>query len=250
LEEKIIKPIGLKNTYYGKKINTKDNECYSYNFTGDWEKEAEADMSVVLGAGGIVSTPVDLTLFSEALFNGKLVSTNSLQQMKSIKGGFGMGLIQVPFYDYIGFGHSGGIDGFASLFAYFPDSNISFAYTINGINYITNDIAIAVLKAVYNMPFEIPIFKTYSVTDSELNKYVGVYSSKQIPIKITITKANGILMGQGTGQPSFPLEATEKDKFEFEPASIIMEFNPNRKTMILKQSGVTFHFIRESKKIK
>jgi len=245
LKEKIIQPIGLKNTFYGGKINIKNNECHSYKYSESWEVESETDMSIPLGAGGIISTPIDLNLFSEALFSGKIVSANSLQQMKTIKDQFGMGLIQMPFYDQIGFGHGGGIDGFTSLFAYFQDSNISFAYTANGINYSGNDIAIAVLSAVYNKPFEIPEFTTLDITDEELDKYLGVYSSKQLSLKMTITKANGKLFGQGTGQPSFPLEATAKDKFDFKQAGLVLEFNPSDKTMILKQGGGVFNFERE-----
>ena len=245
LEEKIIRPTGLKNTYYGGKINTKDNECNSYKYIGNWKIEPETDMSIPLGAGGIVSTPIDLNLFSDALFTGKLLSENSLKQMKTIKDSFGMGLLQMPFYDKAGFGHTGGIDGFGSLFVYFPDGNISFAYTTNGINCNGNDIAIAVLSAVYNKPFEIPEFTTYNVTDEDLDKYLGVYSSEQIPLKITITKVNKQLFGQGTGQPSFPLEATAEDKFKFEQAGVMLEFNPANKTMVLKQGGGIFNFVRE-----
>jgi CubicO group peptidase (beta-lactamase class C family) len=169
LEEQIIKPTGLKNTYYGGKINTKNNECNSYKFIGifsvngytgigHWKTEDETDLSLLLGCAGIVSTPIDLNLFSEALFNGKLVSKNSLIQMKTIKDSFGMGLIQMPFNDKTSFGHPGGIDGFASMFAYFPNSNISFALTANGMNCNVNDIASAVSSAVYDKPFEIPEF--------------------------------------------------------------------------------------------
>ncbi|MCL1943585.1 MAG: beta-lactamase family protein [Candidatus Azobacteroides sp.] len=246
LEEEIIQPVELKNTYYGGKINIKDNECNSYKYIEDWKIEPETNMSIPLGAGGIVSTPGDLNLFGEALFNGKLVSVNSLKQMETIKDHFGMGLLPMPFYDKAGFGHTGEIDGFSSMFAYFPDDNISFAYTANGINCNGNDIAIAVLSVVYNKPFEIPEFKTYQVTDEDLDKYSGVYSCGQIPLKITITKVNKTLIGQADGQPSFSLEATEKDKFKFEQAGAIMEFNPADKTMILKQGGGIFNFIKEN----
>ena len=245
LEEKITKPMGLKNTYYGKKINTKDNECNSYRYAEGWVILTETDMSILLGAGGIVSSPVDLILFGEALFNGKLVSTNSFQQMKTLIEHFGMGLIPIPFYQQIGFGHNGNIDGFGSVFAYFPDNNISFALVSNGVNYNFNAVTIAVLSAVNDKPFEIPDFRTYHVDDEDLDKYLGIYSSVQIPIKITITKTNGRLFGQGTGQPSFPLEATEQDKFKFEQGGIIIEFNPTDKTMVLRQGGGVFNFLRE-----
>jgi CubicO group peptidase (beta-lactamase class C family) len=246
LEEKITNPLGLKNTCFGGKTNVRNGECHSYNFLNNsWEFVPEFDMSQALGAGAIISTPTDLVKFSHALFSGKLISENSLTKMKTIKDHLGMGLAQMPFYDKTGFGHTGGIDGFRSVFAYFPTGEISFAYTSNGMNFNGNDISIAVLSAIYNKPFEIPEFTTYELTDEDLDKYLGIYSSKQLPLKMTITKANSQLFGQGTGQPAFPLEAIAKDKFEFKQAGVILEFNPTDKTMILRQGGGIFNFERE-----
>jgi len=246
LEDKITNPLGLRNTYLDGKINTSNGECHSYAFLNkNWELAPELDVSQALGAGAITSTPTDLVKFSNALFNGKLISENNLTKMQTIKDNYGMGLIQMPFYDKTGFGHTGGIDGFRSVFVYFPTGEISFAYTSNGMNFNGNDISIAVLSAAYKKPFEIPSFTTYTLTDEDLDKYLGIYSSKQLPLKMTITKANNQLFGQGTGQPSFPLEATAKDKFEFKQAGVVLEFNPTDKTMILKQGGGVFNFERE-----
>jgi len=248
LEEKIAKPLGLTTTYLGGTINVSNGECNSYVFLNkSWELAPEFDVSQALGAGAITSTPTDLVKFSHALFNGKLISENSLQQMQTIKDHYGMGLIQVPFYDKTGFGHTGGIDGFRSVFYYFPTGEISFAYTSNGtnFNFNGNDISIAVLSTAYNQPFEIPEFTTYEPTDEELDRYLGIYSSRQLPLKMTITKVNNQLFGQGTGQPSFPLEAIAKEIFEFKQAGVILEFNPTDKTMILKQGGGVFNFEKE-----
>ncbi|MCK9560574.1 MAG: peptidase, partial [Candidatus Marinimicrobia bacterium] len=71
------------------------------------------------------------------------------------------------------------------------------------------------------------------------------YSSTEIQLKITITRQNNSLIAQATGQPSFPLEATEKDKFKYDLAAVIMEFNPTEKSMILKQGGGQFLFTKE-----
>ena len=245
LTQYITKPAGLTNTYLGGKINTAKNECRSYKFAGNWIEESETDISIPLGAGGIVSTPGDLVKFSDALFTGKLLKSQNLELMKTIKDDYGMGLFQVPFYDKTGYGHTGGIDGFSSSFSYFSDGNISFALTSNGSNYKNNNIAIAVLSAVFNKPFEIPEFKTYENSTTDLDKYLGIYSSNEIPLKITITKDNTTLIAQATGQSSFPLEGTGKDKFEFDQAGIVLEFNPAVKTMVLKQGGGEFTFTRE-----
>jgi CubicO group peptidase (beta-lactamase class C family) len=245
LKKYIAQPLGLTNTKLGGKINTSENECNSYKYMDTWKPETETDISIPLGAGGIVSTPVDLVKFSDALFGGKLLKTETLELMKTPNGQYGMGLFKIPFYEKTGYGHTGGIDGFSSVFSYFSDGNISYALTCNGSNYNNNNISIAVLSAVFNKPYDIPDFKTYEVSPEELDKYPGVYSSEQIPIKITVTRVNRTLVAQGTGQSAFPLEAVEKDIFRFDQAGIVMEFNIESKTMILKQGGGQFTFTKE-----
>ena len=245
LQEFIVKPIGLTNTYVFGKINPSNNECKSYSFAGSWKTETETDFTVPLGAGAIISTPSDLTKFADALFSGKLLTNESLEIMKTIKDGYGIGLFQIPFYKSVGYGHTGGIDGFSSVFSHFADDKISYALISNGTNINNNDISIAVLSAVYDKPYEIPVFTTFKLTSEDLDKYLGVYASKQIPMKITITKDGNNLIAQGTGQPAFPLEATDKDKFKFDQAGAKFEFNPTSKTMILFQGGGQISFTKE-----
>ena len=245
LQEFIVKPIGLTNTYVFGKINPKNNECKSYSFSGTWKLETETDFTIPLGAGAIISTPSDLTKFADALFGGKLLKTESLEIMKTVEDGYGIGLFQIPFYKNIGYGHTGGIDGFSSVYSHFADDKISYALISNGTNINNNDISIAVLSAVYDKPYEIPVFTTYILTSEDLDKYLGVYASKQIPLKITITKDRNTLIAQGTGQPAFTLEATDKDKFKFDQAGAKFEFNPTDKTMILFQGGGQIKFTKE-----
>src|SRR5690606_30275966 len=177
LQEHIAKPVRLTNTYVFGKINPSLNECKSYTFSGTWNVAPETHFTIPLGAGALISTPNDLTKFSDALFGGKLLTAESLNVMKTIKDGYGNGLFQIPFYDKIGYGHTGGIDGFTAVYSYFADGNISYALTSNGTNFNTNDISIAVLSAVYNKPYEIPTFTTYQLTAEDLDTYLGVYAS-------------------------------------------------------------------------
>jgi CubicO group peptidase (beta-lactamase class C family) len=245
LQELIVKPLELKNTYVFGKINPINNECKSYSFAGTWKVETETDFTVPLGAGAITSTPTDLTKFADALFNGKLLTYESLEIMKTIKEGYGIGLFQVSFYDSVGFGHTGGIDGFSSVYSHFAEDKISYALVSNGKNFNNNNISIAVLSAVYDKPYEIPTFTPFSLTSEDLDKYLGVYSSNQIALKITITKEGNTLIAQGTGQSVFPLEATDKDKFKFDQAGAEFEFNPIEKIMILFQGGAQIKFTKE-----
>jgi D-alanyl-D-alanine carboxypeptidase len=245
LNKYIIVPLQLQHTYLGGAINAKQNEAYSYSFMGDWKKENETDISIPLGAGGIVSTPSDLLLFSKALFKGKLVSATSLERMKTLRDNYGMGLFQFPFNGNFGYGHTGGIDGFSSIFSYFKEDNLAYALCSNGNNYNANEISIAVLSAALNQPFTIPSFTSYQAEASELEQYVGVYASMQMPLKITITTKDGRLFGQATGQAAFPLEATAKDIYKFNLAGLVMEFTPQENSLILKQGGGEFLFKKE-----
>ncbi|WP_143962311.1 serine hydrolase domain-containing protein [Litoribacter populi] len=245
LREFITQPFDLENTFLGREINTQNNECNSYRFANSWKIEPETDISIPLGAGGIVSSPSDLVKVSDALFGGEILKQESLEKMKTIQDNFGLGLYQMPFNGRAGLGHSGGIDGFSSSFIHFTDGEISYAMISNGSNYNNNNISIAVLSAAYGRPITIPEFKSYDVSDEELDQYLGVYASSQFPMKITITKENGTLKGQATGQSAFPLKATDKDKFEFDQAGLVLKFNPKEETMVLKQGGGEFDFKKE-----
>lgn len=246
LKEHITQPLGLTDTYAGGKMQLVNKEASSYTYKGKWVKAPETDSSIPLGAGSIVSTPADLVKFADALFAGKVIGHKSLEQMKTLKDNFGFGLMQVPFYTKKGFGHGGGINGFNSFFVHFPDERVSYALTSNGTNCNTNDIAIAVLSAVFNKPYRMPEFsKTREVSSEELDTYLGVYSSLAMPLKITVTKQGKTLMAQASGQNAFPLQSTKKDTFSFDQAGIILEFNPSEKTMLLKQGGGNYKFARD-----
>ena len=245
LDIKIIQPQGLKNTYFGKKLELAKNECASYRFSGKWELEKETNSSVSLGAGGIVSTTEDLLFFISNLFAGKIINTASLEQMTKLEDGYGMGIFPVPFYDKKGFGHTGGIDGFSSFLYTFPVEKISIALTSNGSRFNNNDIGIAALSACFNLPLQLPSFSALELSAEDLDKYLGSYANPEIPIKISITKDSLSLIAQATGQPSFTLETIGKDSFEFSPAGVEIQFIPEKNLLILKQGGGEFSFKRE-----
>ena len=250
LKTRITSKIGLVNTYYGGKTDIGKNESFSYRFDSAWKQLPETDMSIPGGAGAIVSTTTDLTKFIEALFSLKLVSANSLNQMKTLTDGYGLGMFQVPFYERIAYGHNGGIDGFASNLGYFPKDSVAIAYCTNGQEYPVNNILMGVLSICFNKDYSIPKFEADTVqaptlTTEDLDKYLGVYSSTQIPIKITVTKDKTTLIAQASGQSSFPLKPSAKDKFKFERAGIVMEFSTEKNEMTLKQGGGSFLFIKE-----
>jgi CubicO group peptidase (beta-lactamase class C family) len=154
-----------------------------------------------------------LTKFIQALFDLKLVSKESLNQMMQNK----MGMSSPPLGDKTFYGHGGSIDGFRSLLIYLPEEKLAVAYTSNGMVYPAMNILRGVLEIYQNKPFQIPTFETVAVSPEVLDKYAGVYSSPGTPGKFTITREGATLYAQPTGQSSFPLEAAAQDKFKFDP---------------------------------
>lgn len=246
LAAQVLKKAGLGQTFYGGKINTANQEALSYHYSDTTlVPESETDMSIPGGAGAIVSTPSDLNKFIKALFAGKLVSPGNLELMKTVKDQYGMGMFQFPFHDKVAFGHSGGIDGFSSLLAYFPQDDMSIAYTANALNYNMNDALIGMLSIYFNKPFTLPQFNVISVKAEDLDQYTGVYASTKLPLKITITKDVNVLFAQATGQPAFALTPSAPDLFRFDKANIELDFDPAQKQMTLKQAGQTYLFTKE-----
>lgn len=245
LDHEIVKPLGLKNTRFGADYAHKGGCCESYVYLDKWRIEPRTNPSTLMGAGGVWSTPHDLNVFAHALFSGRIVSPESLRQMTAVTDNVGMGLMKLPFYERWGYGHSGGIDGFRAFFIYFPEQKISYAFASNGLNFVMNDITIAALSAAFDKPFDIPGFRAAKPSAEELDRYLGVYASPQLPIKLAVTKRGGVLVAQGTGQIPFDLESTGGDSFRFAQAGIIIEFKPQAGSLVLRQGGGAFVLNRE-----
>lgn len=244
LKKRITSKIGLAQTYYGTQTNPAKNEAYSYNYLEECTQMPETDMSIPGGAGGIVSTPADLVKFINALFEGKLINPASLELMKTMRDNYGMAMFAIPFDDKKGYGHSGGIDGFFSLLIYLPQEKLAIAYTSNGTRYSYSDVVMGALSIYFNKPFTIPEFKTITLNTTDLDKYIGKYSSTQIPLKVTITKKNTTLFAQATGQSALPMEAKGDNKFVYASAGATLQFEPAKKTFTLIQGGTTYLFTK------
>lgn len=247
LKTNIVEPLGLKNT----SMPDSQQGCWSYLFSSnEWGVVPETHPSAILGAGGIVSTPTDLNTFYYALFNGKLLSEKSLNQMMDTeKEGMplGIGLLKMPHGKMVGYGHSGGIDGYISFAVYYPEDRISISITSNGVNYDFNYIYYIILRSIYDKPIENPQFDTITLAEEDLDKYLGVYVCDLSPVKIDVTKSGNILVIQGTGQPSYGLAAVKEHTFEmfFLGQKIEVIFHPENKTLTYRMAGLVFEYTNE-----
>ncbi len=247
LEARITSKIGLADTYIEAGfIDVKRNESLTYNHVGgDWKQHPETHPSIAYGAGQIMSTPHDLARFIQALFDGKLVSRESLDQMKTIRDGEGLGLVPFTYVGRTFYGNTGGGDNYGSWLVYEPQEKLTVAYTTNAKIYPVAKIVSGVIDIYYNEPFQIPSFEGIAVSPEVLEKYVGVYSNPEAPMKFTITRKDATLFGQPGNESAVPLEATSPDKFQLAGGRVVLEFDAAKGQMMLKRGGTERVFTKE-----
>ena len=244
LQKRIADKLGLKSTYYGRKINAANNECSSFNYDkGELTLSRETDMSVPGGAGGIVATPYDLAKFYEALFNGELMSPESFSKMINIKNfPHGSGIMKGEMYGQDAYGHEGSIDGFRSKVAYIPNEKMTIVVFANALNYPMDIIASNGFLASQNKDLVKPMENMPSIelTDEEVQILVGEYEMyiENNKVALTFIADGKVLKGGPNPNTLFPFRATNKDEFVNEELGIQLKFDVEKKTLLFSQAGM------------
>ena len=247
LKKYITAPLKMQHTRAYEKDSNFYDVAQSYEkITGAWTAVQDFHFYNVSGVGDILSTPADLNVFMNALHSGKVISQESLKGMMPVgQQPFGLGLMTVPFYNIIGYGHGGDTLGTHAVTSFIAAHDMSISYTVNGEDYGTNDFAIGVLSILFDKKFDYPVFSSFTATPASYDAYVGIYKNPQFPLDLTITNKRTFLQAQGTGQPSFPLTQIGEKTFEFKNADLTLIFNPEANNMQLTQSGVEVTMTRE-----
>lgn len=241
LEQYIVRPLSLVNTAYGGEINTSHNEAKSYHMGSEWVENSQDHMSIPLGAGGVVSTPTDLCAFIQGLFSGKIISSESLAQMKPVGDDqYGFGMYKTGFKSKNGLGHGGNIDAFTSNVVYFPESDISVAISCNGSNYSIHDVEVSVWNEMFDQPYELPSFEFVELSTEQLDKYTGTYVTKELPMDFVVTREGNTLFLQATGQSRSAMSAEGEHKFSIMKYGVKMTFNPAEDKLHFEQNGYEF----------
>jgi CubicO group peptidase (beta-lactamase class C family) len=247
LEKRINSRIGLKDTYQATgHIDVNKGEALTYSNTGtDWELWKEGFETHPSIGFQLISTPGDMAKFIQSLFDLKLISQQSLDQMKTMRDDEGLGLVTFTFAGKTFYGNTGGGDNYGSWLMYQPEEKLVVAYATNAKVHPVKDIVSGAIDIYYGKPFEIPAFETIAVSPEVLDKYVGVYSSPDAPRKWTVTRDGGTLFVQPGSESAAALEATAQDKFQLFGGRVVFEFDAAKNQMILKRGGLSIVFTKE-----
>jgi CubicO group peptidase (beta-lactamase class C family) len=122
--DNIFTPLGMKDSGYDSNTAIIKHRASGYSrLQGGYANATYIHMSIPHAAGALFSTTRDLLKWEQALFAGKVVSKASLDRMTTpFKNDYAFGLTVRTVKDRKVIAHGGGIDGFNTAMAYYPDS--------------------------------------------------------------------------------------------------------------------------------
>lgn len=246
LKDNITSKADMKNTF--SVLDNKKNIFKSYeNTTGKWVEIEDFDFRNCIGLGDITSTTYDMNLFINALFDYKFIKKETLDRMlpKDEKP-FGLGVMRVPFYNKISYGHGGDTAGTHSMVSYSPAEKYSISMIVNGEGLSHSKLFVGIVSLIYDHEYEYPKFNELKkLPEDELKKYEGNYYSKDLKADFKIFVKDENLFAQLADQPSFPLEYSEGDQFKNDNIGVEIFFTLEKKQLNLIQNGNNLVFIKK-----
>lgn len=215
LEENILGPLGMKDS--GIDVNAMVLPQRATGYSGSPSGTINSkyiDMTVPYAAGAMYSTVGDLLLWQRALYGKKLLSEASLAKMTTPglnDYAFGLGVTEKAGIKQIR--HGGGINGFSTDMAYYPDGDY-VAIALSNLNgggpsYILDKFARSLHGETVVLP---PERKATTVPRKVLEKYVGTYQLRP-GFDLVFFLRGDQLISQATGQGEVPLAAESATRF-------------------------------------
>jgi len=248
LNEKICKPLKLTNTYFSAETDPNRHEAVSYNIQNKYIKNSNVNFSNHPASGGIATTAVELNRFLSGLFEGKLISKESLALMlPESKGEYGMGIEKARFKNPIGYIHGGRIENYFSDYWYFPAEKLGIVTLCNAVNINLGEVQNTLIQYVYGRDPILPDFnKTKDLTEDKFRKIAGTYRYKEGSQTMTISSDGKNLIGQlsDNGQMYVPYRYKSDYTFVYDDEGSILEFMPDEQCLLLKDGDLVLEFTR------
>jgi CubicO group peptidase (beta-lactamase class C family) len=257
LESEFFKPLDMNQT--GIFVNSKARQDMARGYSKDGDKYELAldwDMSWAGGAGAMYSTVGDLHRWNEALYAGKIVSAESLKAattpfklpvgVNASNYGYGLSIAKYRRIPIIS--HSGGLNGWSSDLAYFPDQKCTVVVLTNALpgspeltpQLIARKLADTALEdAIKAMPA--PQVDT-TIDPKSYAEYVGKYDYQGAVMEVTVV--DNKIYAQLTGQEALEIFPMGKDEFFWKVVEAEVAFQRDEKGEIKAaqhtQNGGTF----------
>ena len=211
LHHEILNKVGMHNTGYARREAGLPDRADGYTID-DRRAPIEAlpiSFSVLHTAGAMYSTVEDMLKWDQALYNQRVLSRQSIDEMLTPhRGNYGYGWVIESLYGHRHTFHGGFIDGFNTTFDRWIDEGLCIVVFSNEDEAPVKKIARTLAAIAFRKPYVMPERKTAVDLDPRLfANYEGVYRVDREQRRL-VTVSGDTLFTQLTGQPPerlFPL---------------------------------------------
>jgi CubicO group peptidase (beta-lactamase class C family) len=234
LQDEFFTPLKLDHTRCDSNDRVVKNRAQGYRLVaGKLANDQMMSTQTPGAAGMLISSARDLATWANLLASGKVVSSESYRQMttpfeladgSSTGYGFGLGIKEGEGRKEIE--HGGGIFGFNSDLASFPDEGLILAVISNSESIPSQRILASITRAAFGVAEAAAA--DMPVSEAEAARFVGTYALAPT-FEMQVRSANGKVTVQATNQPELPILYQGKGEFR-------ASFDPNVK-LVFDMSG-------------
>lgn len=254
VQQNIFQPLGMKDSGYDSNSTVIVHRASGYSPSAEGPVNAGyIDMSIPFSAGALYSTTEDLLRWEQGLFGGKLLAPASLEKMTTpFKEDYALGLGVHSANGRKVIEHGGGIKGFNTHLAYYPDDKLVVVALANlnggAASAMVPKLASLARGEALALPSE---RKEVTLAPQVLSQYVGTYEFPQMGRKMWIRLEGDRLSTQLSGQSRVPIFAESESKFFLKVVDAQIEFGKDKKGayLLLHQGGRDQKAYRTSEKV-
>ncbi len=118
------------------------------------------------------------------------------------------------------------------------------SYITNGILYPRIDILEGVFKICFNDDYTIPFSKRVVLQSSDFDKYIGTYSSGDLPFKVVCKQKDKELLFEAAGN-TMKAQPVNTNYFMNLKTGSFFEFNPEKGELQVKETDNVYYLQKE-----
>ncbi|HXB75385.1 MAG TPA: serine hydrolase [Candidatus Acidoferrales bacterium] len=244
VQANIFGPLGMKDSGYDSNSAVIPRRAAGYAPGPGKDGPVNAGfvhMSIPFSAGAPYSTTEDLLRWEQGLFGGKVLSPAALAKMTTpYKEDYACGVGVHTVSGHKSIDHGGGIEGFNTFLAYYPEDTLTVVALANLTGGAPQQIATTLAAVARGEKVELPSERSeITVAPKILEQYVGTYAMAP-KINMMIRMQGGQLISQLSGQGKVPLFAKSETKFFPKVVDAEIEFGKDDKGaayLVLHQGG-------------
>lgn len=215
LKKHLFGPTDMQSSGYDWDTTILKNRASGYERSPDGRiRNAEyLDMSQPYSAGSLYSTTEDLYRWDRALYTDKALSAKSKEKLYTpALDNYAYGWFVDKQFNRRRISHGGGINGFTTQLARYPDDDACIVVLNNyggpATGAIARDLAAILFGEKYTLPVE---RKEVTLDPATLDRYTGTFQLG--PLKMTVTRKGNQLFARPGAQPEAPLLAEAENRF-------------------------------------